>query len=1047
MTYDPTPTEDEIRAWLRVLDALVGDAFEIEDEFSTWYAEARAVAAVAARTDRQLTQIEREFFVRDAIDTIDEHERALSLPADSGRTDAERIGRVLAVLAARGQNDASLGRALAALGSMGGARLVGSTSDAMASEGNLDPSASLATSFVITEADYLASRIRQGLALVLERALDASRLGTFDHASADRILATAEGARWGTDAALDGAPARLGRVTLRMDTGGSEDPSLWQNRARTLAPNGTLHADDVDLVMRLLGVQPAGDLRSTFAGTGDARTLFSRSQAASTTATVDARFDWRNRAVLVSWQEGTTDIRPGGAAEDGDGGRGGPVLRSLGAGGTGTGVTFGSGSILYADAGTGDLRLQTPAGATRYFNVIALGTSPMTGGTGAGHPFAALVGGSSLLGLGRAAWASYVAGARVWPESGRGHDAWATGEGGGMVSRCAMTPPMRSPAPGARVAHVLDTSIDWRNRFVLVSGAGWASSGPILPGMISSEDGATLDTLDSVDGSAYAWGHLGPGHGSGSTSAGQWDVPVTLSSGVTVHVFARSSDGALYVVAFNGAATPPNDVIVAALVVHGTARVSGATETTPDFSSDVDGDAIRPADWNTAQDFSVTGYARASDAATSDVEGVPLGFDVRGNPPIARAYHAHAERISGYVQDQGKRLVRRERSAGHARAIAVLTTAAGANETIEDTFDWRDRYAFVVRESTTSASLIGSFYTGRGEVEDQWSTSYPGSYAFLRVPSSSDAYLYVDRDTGALRVYNAGGSPLSMTLWIDASPVLGGRSVYVARNETIAANGSPLSTLGTLQSHLRADVHTPAGAGLASALSDLGALGGSLDAGSASTAQSYRVSKRRVLGAPPALVIDSPLVDGWGHTVAAASWAFLHNGDSTILLVAEFLSARDFDETAPSTTFTVFSTGTNPGMRILIDADTGKVSVVITNASIPWAGGESLESLLDGRVHAIIFRKTSSSCDLWIDGALVASYVGLLGSGVGTPPATPPRFGYRDPSTTTSNPGVYTYGAIALYEWAAWSTALSDVRIGQLMGYLRTVHGTLPREP
>lgn len=1050
MTYDSTPTESEITAWIRVLSALVGDAWEIEDTSTRAYAEMRVVATIAARTERQLAQVEREFFVHEAVETIDDHERALSLPADGGRSDEERKGRVLAVLAARGQNDASLGRVLAALGSLGGARLVGSTSDAMDSEGNLDPSAALLSSLVITDADYFASRIRQGLALVLGRALDASRLGTFDHASADRIIATAEGARWGTDAALDGAPARLGRVTLRMETGGSESPALWMNRARTFGPNMVLHADDLDLVMRLAGTQPAGDLRSTYTGTGDARTYFSRSIAASTTATVETAHDWRNRLVLASWQEGTTDIRPGGAAEDGDNGRGGPVLRSFGAGGTGTGITFASGAILYADAATGNLRVQNPAGATRYFSVVVWGSSPATGGTGDGHPYVGLSGGSSLASVGRAAWNTYTSSARAWREASLGHDAWSSGEGGGMLSRAMLSPPMRSPGVGARVAHVLDSSVDWRNRFVLVHGAGWAAGVPILPGMISSEDGTTLDTLDAVDGSAHAFGYLGAGHGFGATSAGQWDVAVTLSSGVTVHVFARSSDGALCVVAFNGAAAPPSDVIVAALVVHATARVTGATETTPSLSADVDGDAIRPADLNVTQDYTVTGYARASDTSTSDVEGVPLGFDVRGNPPIARTYHAHADRITGYAQDEGRLYVRRERSGGHARAVATLTTAAGATEVIEDSFDWRDRYLFVVRENTTSASLVGSFYSGRGEVDGEWSTSFPGSYAFLRVPTLSDAYLVVDRDTGALKAYNGGGSPLSMTLWIDASPVLGGRSVYVARTETIEANGSPLSTLGTLAMHLRGDVHTPSSAGYASALSDLGSIGGQLDAGSASTAQSYRIARARSLGVPPGLVVDSPLVDGWEHTASAASFKFLHNGDSTFLFVGELLSDRDHDPNANADEFTVVATGSGsgtPAFRFTVNATTGIVSLYASNGTVPWAGASSVESLLDGKEHAIVFRKTSTTCDLWIDGVRVASYSGLLGSGSASDPPNPLRIGYRDAGTTTSDPSLYTYGACVVREIAGWSSALSDVQVSQLFGYVFNRYGSLPREP
>ncbi len=1057
--FDPTPTAAEIAEWAQILFTLLGDGLTSEPD-TLRYAEITSYAYVFAFADNVLTQAGREHYVQSALDTLDEHEAGLRLPNDSGVTDSERKARVLALRSLRGMNDASLGRVFAALGSIGPGEYRGVTSSEMSPELGLESFHALTSVLVANAADLAEPRIKQALSLILDRGLDVSRFGP-NHVKGSRVLATAVGAVWGTGApiALDGNPQRFGSVALDRSTDATaEETPRWNARLRSFGPLTVVHTDDMRRVARGLALQPDNGPTSVSAPTmtGDLKCVASVSIAAGTNVTVEDVTSWKNRLVIYTGQAATTDIRPGGAAEDGDASRITPGMLDTAAGGVGNAATLIANVELYADAGVG-LRIRNTGGVTVYVNIFAWASSPYTlaGTPPILDPFG--LSGAGVTGINATLWNAFVA--YLATKRGGSTAAWATGELRGLVHRTCMTPNTYTPASGGLVEYVLDSSLDWRDRFVVLSAGGFdvAAGGVKFPGAWNQDTGTAVDKAAPTNAYApFLFGYTGPGRAAGSLTSGQWDI--VIGGVVTAHVYANSTTGALTLAVRFGDA-PPTFAETFIVNIIGSFQLgvkvtpSAVAPTVPTATA---GAAMRPSQFDVPQDYAIQDYGRGAEAATADLLTVPLGLDVYGSPPVARVCRTRRDRVTGYVQDSGQRLYRRERTDGGATCFFL--TVAGytvGHHLLDSTQDWRDRWIYQLGTTDVGTKAARGVYTGPGmSAAAVAALPATGYYAKL---SSAGLYLYADT-AGSLYLYVTGATTIAKGIVI-GSPHLGGHAVPSLRR----ASERALLDLGALHwytarrctvtgSAVRRVSYRDARAGVVHNATVLGGfVSGSPAAGFApvygtgSRAAAYPWVGSRARGVPPAMRLRSYDSGYWATNLVAGSWDFLHQGPMTFAFVFAMV-----DVTVPYPDEAFFGgLGTSfPGLQMF-----GTIGVSSTAAGMALGIDPVSETLVhqrqdgsgtlvqrmrcatkvrDGEIHTLVIRQSAATIEIYIDGNLdtTAATVATAVTSINQPALTPYFNGF----------GQMPQAGFDLFETAWFNTAITDAQLHQLQSYLKRTY-------
>lgn len=1054
--FDPTPTAAEIAEWLQILLGLFGSGYTTDPD-SLRVREMESWAYLFAWCDNVLTQVGRERFAQTALDTIDEHEASLRLPNDSGITDEARIARVLALRSMRGTNEASLARVLAALGSLGPGELRGVIASEMTPELGLETFHALTSVLQVSAADLAEPRIKQALSLAMDRGLDVSRFGP-NHAKGSRILASAIGAAWESSTALDGNPQVFGAVAIdRSGDATAETAPRWTSHLRTFGPLSVIHLDDMRRVVRALCLQPSLDDVPSPTMAGDLKCLASISIAAGTNVLVEDTGVWTDRLMLFTGQASTSvDIRPGGAAEDGDGARITPGMLYTSTGGVGNVATLIANVEIYADAVTG-LRIRNTGGTTAYVNVFAWATSKASGGSSIRDPFGLAA--DTVTNLDASTWNTFVE--FLGTKRGAAADAWAAGELRGLVHRFALSPPMTIPGIGAVAQEfVIDSTIDWRDRFVVASVGGFdiSAGGLKFPGGENQDTGAAIDL--NVPANTYGqflFGWLGTGHAAAQTAAGQWDVALTAPG--APHLYARSTTGEL-VLALYSAAGPAGFQDTFTVNVIGSFALGVKTTPSaaaPAIPTATAGAAMRPAQLNVPQDYAITDYARALETASADLLTVPMGLDVYGAPPIGRVQLAQRDRTTGYVQDAAVPLIRRERTDGAVSSWGFNSFGATTHFVLDATQDWRDRWISRVGTTSIGTNANRGFYSGPGMTPAAVAAE-PASGYYARINTTSDLFLYADSVTGALTMY-VGSVGADVYSIIIGSPHLGGRSVFVDGR----ASSRPPYEIGNLfhwttarrsvmtGSTARVVKRTEARAGVVHTASQINGFqsGGLPAVGFTNGTTTYPWVGSRP-GAPAALRVRSEDDAVWVMNLTAGTWAFLSQGPMTLAFAFAMV---DIERPYPPRAnigggtavllahmFECYDSANNEsGIKISIDVENHTFVFTREQQAASVFTRNVLTSktkIRDGLPHYAVIRQSTTAVELYIDGRLevTATPVTITQPNTRQPRLSSTFYSYQ------SQGGFLPQAGFDLFELPMFDAALSDAQLIQLHAYLKSTY-------
>ena len=1043
-TYDPTPDAALVAEWAAIVRGQIGDGYD-DDPDSVIAAEVEALAYLLAWGDNVLTQAGAEAYPASAIETLDEHEHALSLPNDSGVTDAERAARVVALTAARGTNDASIGRVLAALGSLGSADLRGPSE--IDAPGVFDLWHALSCRLLVSSADYQTPRVRQALGLFLERHLDASRFGA-DHVAGRRLLATAEGMRYGSTVAADGNPQALGRTTFAtLAPYGSTVPKIA--RCRDFGPGAVFQLDDARKVARQLVTQPGDVIKTAYDPASDLVCVASILVPAGTTKTVEPSGVWTRRYMVCTGQVHTTDVRPGGAAEDGDARRFGPLFCDTTIGGTGNGATIAASLLVFADITVG-LKIYNSGASDQYVNIYARASGSYFGGAGTRDPLGLEA--DTVASIDPAAWATLASAG--YTARGGDADAWASSAGGGLVHRLALTPRFVVPASGVTEI-VIDSSLDWRDRFVVLSCGGWDHRGyAVIPGMHDADNAATECDQNSTSAnySTHVFGYTGAGHAAGVTSAGQWDIG--FGNALALRVFANVTTGAL-TLAIDASAGPPG--FPATCVLDVAAGFQIGAHSTPDYAPNVATpaalDRVDPFEWNLAQDYAVQDYARPEVLASIDVGALPIGLDVYGTPPIGRVVRARRDRLTGYAQDASLPIVRRERGDGGIRLVEEISVGATSAVLLDAAHDWRDRWISYVGEINTSSSYARGFYSGPGASASDFSGSPSRAWG---VQIKAAVWLYADAATGYLYAYNPTGSAATQKLYAFGSLHLGGRSVR--REAGRASYRAPLglSSLYLWITAARCVLTTAKGRQVPIEDSRSGVLH------SATQINGFQSSGAAAVGFTgsgtvypwvpgaadrmfPALRLVSTIDQAWSTALTATTYEFFHKGPATIVFAFTCLVDRPWDPNGETTNsqWPIMHNhgGAGAGFQFSIDSVSGVPSWSRFNGAHTEIEYSARSNVRDGRTHYVTIRQTAATglVEVYVDGQLETQGAAAAITDNASTQLLLGLFGIG--FTTGVRPDGYTMAAIDLHDFIAYSASLSDVQLRQLHAHLATTYG------
>lgn len=378
---------------------------------------------------------------------------------------------------------------------------------------------------------------------------------------------------------------------------------------------------------------------------------------------------------------------------------------------------------------------------------------------------------------------------------GAGVDAWAGRPGDGSLHRFGVVPKINA---GENIT--LDTSIDWRDRLLLVEyavGAPFTLS-PYTSGFdlgfsvtLGSDDAPAWPGLneeisftDNVKGAQMLWTERGVLVLIIPTS--KPSLAIELQSNLWLH--ASFSFGELRLTAGNNLATRSVGVL---LNIHAHDQLGiFLSPTSLSDPSPSDTESITPGELNVLQDAALSDQFNAWDQAAitspTELRSMPLGPKVDGeNPGVPQAWVVR--RRDGLVSGETTWQRRQRMAGGERRRVCSFTVADGASAVLDSTLDWRDRFIQATGRWHTAelrpgdatdvdynarTAFAGTFYSFEGKAIG---SAQDNDRHQISIGALSFAVM-VDETTGNLVVRNDTGGTRYGAMIVDATPQLGPRA-------------------------------------------------------------------------------------------------------------------------------------------------------------------------------------------------------------------------------------------------------------------------------
>ncbi len=759
----PIGDQSWVEVILAALRTMQGVGGYSDDEGSARVGELLAWAHALADGASALDAVASSLSPARAEELLAEWERGARIPNDAARTIAQRQARRVSISAMRGGAAPQILEALARAG-LASADLRQVTAAAIATAA-AESEAVFQGGLLLADADWTPAA-RAAAVDVLRRLLPAWHFGAHRRAEPSRMLglSSAFAPAWESGGVfgrslLSDAPVLSAGIYVPASRGVS--------RMVSYAPLSRVDADDVNRWQEALLCTPVPSTASTALASSlaESRAVFFAVEVANgTSAEILTGIDPRQRYVRAVYQLATTDVRPGGAADDSSVGtyselfwatRSGVASRALEAGLT---FTASSTAISIANA----------TGGTRYL-VGCLIVSPKVDSGSRAQRVLTFSDGAPLSGATVAWWSAVRDGGMPRAANGADVDGWTgyPSGGWGAVHRVLVLPKTTRPASASTV-YVVDTSIDWRDRIcaLFIAAGASADADPEFPGVEGDDDYTFI-------GPAAPF-YTGSGNATPGTDALN---PYELDL-VGLRLSARASDGALIVEHPAGSADA--HVMLSLLIVASDRLgVRSAAPALPTLPTPVASDPIEPVQLNWPQDGGVYSQVRQGDEG-GPIVAMPLGPVIRGSTRTPVSWTTRRRR--GIVGDLAP-VETRQPVAGRLRKYFAAQITNGSVVVLDDGHDWRDRIAHVSLAHDTGDIRPGgaqeaNINTTSGTV--QWGR-YLGSggdaYLVQIVnPLPNSLRLRASSSTGALELANNTGSTRYVVGMIEAGPHLGPRS-------------------------------------------------------------------------------------------------------------------------------------------------------------------------------------------------------------------------------------------------------------------------------
>jgi len=793
----PTIDSDDAAMLRRIIHGLQGSGYPTDED--TRRDELVQVWADSAAWAKGLIDTAQLALLAQTAPTLflEEHELAMSLPNDAVRTDAERAGRMVAMLAlAGGWTQERIIEALNQLGVTAAVELIVNDADTIGFGGWVEAAHTYAIKLSAT--DYADKALRRGIATVFGRMAPAHSVGQHGNQDPSSVIVTSYGARWGTATGVDGEDAYIGRACIYKTTPSTADPGKWGARRWPVSVPTTLTAEMLnDLQERLLwGASPLDGGWSGHDLEGHCEFVSGTCPVSSSRDLTDGSVDYTDRLVIVSGVIRTGfDVRPGGASENGTQAAQFNRLWYTGDGSTAYDTAISGIGLLRIDGGIVQI-VENAAAGDVYYN-LCLQTTGAVGGRSS--PTAAPVGnraidfedGDSLTTL-PTTFADLLYDANAWKAAAESSVGMNVVAGG--VRRCCAAINLERPASGYEV-RVLDTTQDWRDRFLAIDAIVWDSTHGVWPGQ--SDDDQTYNFFDR-------W-HMYTGAGDPGDGSSKWEGEFDDAN--DLYIFARSTDGALCcMIEDTGAA----DILSFAFLISATVQLDEAvtpTEDEPELPAPSTGDLVDPKSLWLPQDVGffqqgaegrpgdMSYQVSAANTQPAASESMAMGPVLFGDPPLPATIEVPVSYYEGKLHRTWRNYVQRQNVADSLRAFQCIEieddeTLRIAGSMVDGVVqhDWRDRVAYVASAwSTTdlrpgagasddaginisSAQTKRTWYTGAGDDASDAETS--DQYLCTLV---DHLHLFVDEDNGLLKLENTTGSTYYVVLMIEAGPQFGTR--------------------------------------------------------------------------------------------------------------------------------------------------------------------------------------------------------------------------------------------------------------------------------
>ena len=716
-------------------------------------------------------------FIELATELLDQIEQAMELPNTAARNDTLRKIRMEAVMRG-GPRRPQIEAALTHLGVTATylTNLREYVDTIIMARNNYSEESIHQVAVILPDAEYDDHQLRTAVVDVLEKSLPMRSMHHMHDKARDAVVAARHGCRWDTDP--------LDRCVLAQKTvPDSYDHVNHPSRLLDFGPLSKLRAEHLNALQDNLLFGPASNTDTMTTALAGGERIAVAMQTASGERDVDSSVDWRDRLVFFIGRISGNDIRPG-ETDDDETNHTATLAVSLGF--TGPGSTSSTTGYRVAIDANAWLWVDTTAGSPT--NVLrvhdASGPRYLVGYLIASPPVDERVSVSGETGLPRitsfspedtapdTAWFDAVfASANVRAASNS--DLPNIAGAGGV---CRVGAAVNISQPVGTASYILDTTVDWRDRYLIVNAWGRESPSnisPTFPGILVGDSGG-----GETDRMHTAFGYTGLGTIESASPPHAWQIPLN-GINTSFILYADSNDGHLKLRVDNVASY---DRYTAYFDIWATAQLGEHSSPTalPSVPVGTDGQDIEPIDLNVLQDGAMLTQMRQERpdkrAHIGNQDGTSIADDsiswpmgpVAPSPSRARQPSTSQMIPRGMVDYAAGSLspltytLRQSPAGGLFRFFSQDCTAS---TTVIDDGDWRDRLVTIyfvratgndIRPGETDDALLddGSIfrytrYMGAGEDPDLGDQ-------IIKIEIITDLYFHVLASDGKLVVTREG---------------------------------------------------------------------------------------------------------------------------------------------------------------------------------------------------------------------------------------------------------------------------------------------------